>query len=163
MDYRLSDPYLDPPGIEEPVYTEQTIRLPQTYWCYQPIGTPPVGPLPSLQEGRVTFGCLNNFCKVNPLTLGTWARILQAVPDSQLLLHAAEGSHRWRTAELLQQLGVDPRRLSLSRPCRLKYLGYQRWIWPWIHSCIGGTTSCDAFWMACQITLRGVTAVVGPG
>ena len=50
IDYRLSDPYLDPPGAgggEEPFYSEETIRLPETFWCYhQSIATPEVGPLP---------------------------------------------------------------------------------------------------------------------
>jgi predicted O-linked N-acetylglucosamine transferase (SPINDLY family) len=28
MDYRLTDPYLDPVGMDESVYTEKSIRLP---------------------------------------------------------------------------------------------------------------------------------------
>ena len=36
MDYRLSDPYLDPPDSDLSLYSEKTIRLPETYWCYQP-------------------------------------------------------------------------------------------------------------------------------
>ena len=40
IDYRLSDPYLDPPGVDESVYSERTIRLPETYWCYIPTDTP---------------------------------------------------------------------------------------------------------------------------
>ena len=91
IDYRLSDPYLDPPG-EESFYSEQTVRLPDTYWCYQPIvDSPEVGPLPALANGAVTFGCLNNFCKVSEKTLGAWAKILREVPDSQLLLSRAGG------------------------------------------------------------------------
>src|SRR5436309_15905474 len=35
IDYRLSDPHLDPPGTDEAVYSERTVRLPETYWCYQ--------------------------------------------------------------------------------------------------------------------------------
>ena len=38
IDYRLSDPYLDPPGMDESVYSEKTIRLPDSFWCYDPLG-----------------------------------------------------------------------------------------------------------------------------
>ncbi len=163
MDYRLSDPYLDPPGMDESVYSEQTIRLPQTYWCYQPTGAPDPGPVPALDAGRVTFGCLNNFCKVTAPTLATWARILQAAPGSQLLLHAVEGSHRQRTSELIQQLGVDPRRLRFVAHVPMpEYLELYQQIDialdPFPYG--GGTTTCDAFWMGVPvISLRGETAV----
>ena len=33
IDYRLTDPYLDPPGIDQSMYSEKSIHLP-TYWCY---------------------------------------------------------------------------------------------------------------------------------
>jgi hypothetical protein len=37
MDYRLTDPYLDPARAhDESVYSETTIRLPDTFWCYDP-------------------------------------------------------------------------------------------------------------------------------
>ncbi len=29
MDYRITDPWIDPPGIDESVYREQSIRLPE--------------------------------------------------------------------------------------------------------------------------------------
>ena len=118
MDYRLSDPFLDPPGLDESVYSEQTFRLPQTYWCLSSRTiTPPIPPVPALGAGFITFGCLNNFCKVNETTIETWAHLLQAVPDAQLLLHAAEGSHRQQTADLFQRLGIDPWRCVSSAGC----------------------------------------------
>ncbi|HMD54558.1 MAG TPA: tetratricopeptide repeat protein, partial [Phycisphaerae bacterium] len=65
IDYRLSDPHLDPEGTDLSVYTEQTIRLPRTYWCYQPGGDGnPVAMPPAATAGHITFGCLNNFAKV---------------------------------------------------------------------------------------------------
>ena len=51
IDYRLTDPYLDPPGATDDDYTEQSIRLPHCFWCYQPgATTPPVGALPARDE-----------------------------------------------------------------------------------------------------------------
>src|SRR5262245_12323822 len=65
IDYRLSDPYLDPPGLDEAYYSEETIRLPETFWCYDPLIEPAINPLPAIQNGYVTFGSLNNFSKLN--------------------------------------------------------------------------------------------------
>ena len=105
IDYRLTDPYLDPPGRFDQFYSEQSIYLPETYWCYQPIvQTPSINRLPALQAGQVTLGCLNNFCKVTAPTLAVWRELLQAVPQSRLLLHAQVGRHRdWVSSFFAQQ------------------------------------------------------------
>ena len=48
MDYRLTDPFLDAPGHHETFYTEESVWLPETYWCYRlHVDMPPVGPLPA--------------------------------------------------------------------------------------------------------------------
>ena len=47
IDYRLSDPYMDPPGTDLSMYAEQTFRLPRTFWCYNPKESPDVSPLPA--------------------------------------------------------------------------------------------------------------------
>jgi len=167
MDCRLSDPYLDPPGIDESVYSEQTIRLAETYWCYEPQDTSPVGPLPASSASHTTFGCLNNFCKVTDPTLAIWARIFHAVPHSQLLLHAAEGSHRQRTAERLTQWGIDPARLRVVSKVPLSeylqlYSQMDIALDPFPYG--GGTTTCDALWMGVPVvSLAGNTAVSRAG
>ncbi|HMD55163.1 MAG TPA: tetratricopeptide repeat protein, partial [Phycisphaerae bacterium] len=62
IDYRLSDPYLDPEGTDLSVYSEQTVHLPHSFWCYQPGGeTINSKSLPVHNAGYITFGCLNNF------------------------------------------------------------------------------------------------------
>ncbi|MFX6031748.1 hypothetical protein ABTE99_19430, partial [Acinetobacter baumannii] len=82
IDYRLSDPYLDPAGGSDAVYSERTIRLPNTFWCYAPLGpTPEVSGLPAQRTGELSFGCFNNFHKVTRETLLLWSRVLRAVPD----------------------------------------------------------------------------------
>ena len=51
IDYRLTDPYLDPPGPDDNCYSEQSIRLPETYWCYEPgIATPDVTPPAGVEQ-----------------------------------------------------------------------------------------------------------------
>ena len=43
IDFRLTDPYLDPPAQGDSDYSEQSIRLPRCFWCYQPDpDSPPV-------------------------------------------------------------------------------------------------------------------------
>jgi predicted O-linked N-acetylglucosamine transferase (SPINDLY family) len=164
IDYRLSDPYLDPPGRDETVYSEQTVRLPETYWCYQPVdGLPEVGALPALEKGFVTFGCLNSFYKVNDGVLRVWARLLRKVPQSRLRLFAREASHRRRVQEVMAQEGVEIARVLFADWMPL--LDYYR-----LYNTIdigldtfpygGGTTTCDAMWMGVTtVSLAGRTAV----
>jgi protein O-GlcNAc transferase len=169
IDYRLSDPYLDPIGINESVYSERTVRLPDTFWCYDPLDgrVIPVNPLPALSSGIVTFGSLNNFCKVNDDVLSLWATVLRQVNNSRLLLLAPMGSHRSRALERLKQEGIDPGRVEfVAGQSRQKYLETYHRIdvgldtFPYN----GHTTSLDSFWMGVPVvTLVGSRAVARAG
>ena len=167
IDYRLTDPYLDPPGQNEAFYTEQTLHLPETYWCYAPLSaTPPVEPLPAAQAGVVTFGCLNNFCKVSGRALDTWSRLMQRVPSSRLLLHAQPGSHRDTVRDHLARQGIAPERLTFSGTLPVvQYLGlYGRIdvaLDPFPYG--GGATTCDALWMGVPVVSLAGTTAVGRG
>jgi len=164
IDYRLTDSYLDPPGGDESCYAEQSVRLPDCYWCYRPVlDTPPPHEPPSAASGRVTFGCLNNFCKLSAETRDAWGRLMAAVPASRLLLHAHAGSHRDRVRGTLAAAGVDPQRVEFVDllPTR-EYFGVYRQIGvaldPFPYG--GGTTTCDALWMGVPVvSLAGRTAV----
>jgi protein O-GlcNAc transferase len=169
IDYRLSDPYLDPIGMDESIYTERTIRLPHSFWCYDPLDCRDiqVSPLPALTSGGVTFGCLNNFCKINDAVLSLWAKVLRQVKNSRLLLLAPMGSHRSRTLERFRLEGIDPGRVEfVSVQSREKYLQTYHRIdigldtFPYN----GHTTSLDSFWMGVPvITFVGNTAVSRAG
>jgi len=50
-----------------------------------------VNALPAHENGRVTFGCLNNFYKVNEPMLRIWARLLGQAKDSRLVLLTGAG------------------------------------------------------------------------
>jgi predicted O-linked N-acetylglucosamine transferase (SPINDLY family) len=87
MDYRITDRYLDPPGMTEALHTEKLARLPGSYWTYPlPAHVPQVGALPADANGYITFGSLNTFAKITDPVLRLWGRILNAVPDSRLRL-----------------------------------------------------------------------------
>ena len=58
----------------------------------------PISPLPAQKSGSITFGCLNNFCKVNDGVLEFWARVLREVPDSRLMLLVPPGVRGERVA-----------------------------------------------------------------
>jgi predicted O-linked N-acetylglucosamine transferase (SPINDLY family) len=154
MDYRLTDAFLDPEGADESVYSEKSVRL-RSYWCYQPArDTPDIGPAPVLGEGRITFGCLNNFCKMRPGTFETWCELLRRVPDSRLILHAREGSHRERTQERFARQGVAGERIEFVEGLPLPgyFAQYNRIdiaLDPFPYP--GGTTTCDALWMGVPV------------
>ena len=113
IDCRLTDPWIDPPDLFDRYYSEESVRLPDAFWCYDPLASEPaVSELPALEKGCITFGCLNNFCKVNASVLRLWARVLEAVDRSRLVLLADEGRHRQETLDLLEQEGVEPDRVS---------------------------------------------------
>jgi protein O-GlcNAc transferase len=164
MDYRLSDPFLDPPDADTQMYTEETIRLPDSFWCYDPLTNgPEVSPLPALAKKQITFGCLNHFRKVNDDVLAVWAKVLGAVPESRLLLLAPEGSARDRVRSFFHAAGVERDRIEfVGRSARFDYLGKYREI----DICLdtfpynGHTTSLDALWMGVPtVTLAGDTVV----
>lgn len=164
IDYRLTDPYLDPPGMFDRFYSEESIRLPDTFWCYDPLTSEPaVNELPALTNGYITFGSLNNFCKVSEGTLRLWARVLNAVENSRLITFISAGTHRDRTRDFLVHQGIAADRLTfVGRQSRSRYLQQYLQIdigldtFPYN----GHTTSLDAFWMGVPVvTLVGDTVV----
>ncbi len=114
MDYRLTDPHLDPDSSDPLPYTERSWRLPNTFWCFHPlVQSMPVSPLPAAKNGYVTFGCLASFRKVNEPTLHSWARVLREVKGSKLLLHAPLGNARERVLATFERAGVAASALEL--------------------------------------------------
>ncbi len=164
MDYRITDPIADPPGMTEPLHTEQLLRLPGCFLCYNPgVEFPAPSPRPSLAGGGITFGTMSNFSKINPQLIELWALLLQRVPGSRLLLRY-RGQERQRIGRMLgtflEQHGVAGHRLELlghaaSVPDQLA--GYHQLdialdTFPYN----GTTTTCEALWMGVPvITLAG--------
>ncbi|HVT90506.1 MAG TPA: tetratricopeptide repeat protein [Tepidisphaeraceae bacterium] len=164
IDYRLTDPYLDPPGMNDAFYSEESIRLPDSFWCYEAIEDESVSPLPADAGGHVTFGCLNNFNKVNDLVLGMWSEVFKAVPSAKFILHAPEGRAR---QHVIERLGMDPARIEfLSRQNHREYTRTYHRIdigldtFPYN----GHTTSLDSIWMGVPVvSLMGKTVVSRAG
>ncbi len=163
MDYRITDPHLDPPGAAEP-YSEQSLRLPNAFWCYDPLTeVPEVNPLPALSAGRVRFGCLNDFCKVHRSVLELWAQVMRQVPESSLLLLAPKGSARRGVLDTFAREGIEEHRVEfIERQPRSMYLEAYHRIDLGL-DCFpanGHTTSLDAAWMGVPVvTLVGNTVL----
>jgi predicted O-linked N-acetylglucosamine transferase (SPINDLY family) len=163
IDYRFTDPYLDPPGLFDACYSERSIRLPDTFWCYSPIALTPVSDLPALHNGTITFGGLNAFFKVNPGVLSLWARALHAVERSRLMMRVPEGCSRQWVLDTLKLEGISAERIEfVGRQPRGRYLETYHRIdialdtFPYN----GHTTTLDALWMGVPaVTLVGQTVV----
>ncbi len=171
MDYRFTDPFLDPPcRVREAQrnaptpYPEESICLRDSFWCYHPLGLePPINPPPATTIGHITFGSLNNFCKVNATVLRLWAGVLRAVDRSRLLMLAPEGVARQRTLDVLAQEGIAPDRITFvaNQPLQ-QYLATYNSIDIGLDTlpANGHTTTLDSLWMGVPVvTLVGQTAL----
>ena len=162
IDYIIGDPYVTPES-EADHFVEKIWALPETYCCFSPPrGAPQVTALPALANGFVTFGCFNNLAKVNERVIALWARVLQAVPGSKLLLKTkalADETVKARIRGQFQERGIEADRLILEGPApRTELLGaYGRVdiaLDPFPYP--GGTTSAEALWMGVPVlTKRG--------
>ena len=162
MDYRITDPFLDPPGAPLP-YSEQSLWLPHSFWCYGPDPEEAAaGELPQRRVGHVTFGCLNNFMKVSRATLELWARVLGANPGSRLLLIAPQDARDF-VRNVLRENAVESERVEL-----VDYQSRERYLETYNRIDIaldtlpyqGHTTTLDAYWMGVPVvSLLGETIV----
>lgn len=171
VDHIVTDAHIDPPEGECGLYVEQPLRLPGCFVCYRALdfeenggaGTVPDGaPPPCEKSGYITFGCFNNYAKVTADVLGLWARVMQAVPDSRLLIKTAAMADRQtadRLAKTLASRGIDCGRLVLQgRTSRAEhvaaYADVDIALDPFPYN--GHTTTCEALWMGVPVvTLAG--------
>jgi protein O-GlcNAc transferase len=168
IEYRLTDPYLDPPGMHDDQYSEESIRLANNYWCYDPGAEAmpaelPGAEAPSVRAGSVTFGSMNNFLKVSPAALDLWARLLGAVARARLLLYANPGRHLQSVLDRFAAAGVGAERIEF-----VPRQGWSAYIRTFGRIDValdtfpygGGITTLDALWMGTPVvTLAGKTAV----
>jgi protein O-GlcNAc transferase len=152
IDFRITDPFIDPPPVQGDPIVEKPFRLPDCWCCYDPLSDLPVSK--PRMDGPVCFGSLNNPCKLNPPLLQLWANVLRAVPKARLAIQVISDHHRQQVLYVLENAGVAPQRVELlgffSRPNYLR--AYDR-----IDICLdtlpynGITTTCDALWMGVPV------------
>jgi predicted O-linked N-acetylglucosamine transferase (SPINDLY family) len=167
IEFRLTDAYLDPPGRTDGDYSERSILVEPSIWCYEPPArAPEVGPPPALKNGYVTFGCLNQFAKASPPALEAWTAILTAVAGARLVLLAPEGSHREALLRRFEGRGVARERVAfVAKSGWLEYLGryleIDVGIDPFPYN--GHTTTLDALWMGVPVVTQSGRTGVGRG
>jgi protein O-GlcNAc transferase len=169
MDYRITDSLLDPEDAVWSRSVETPIRLPETWCCFDPIDKyPEPERLPALRTEHVTFGCLNNFCKVNDGVLRLWAELLRTVEGSRLLLQCPAGETQVRVRQSFAAQGVASHRLELitRTATRKEFLRlFERIdlaLDPFPYN--GGTTTFEALWMGLPVvSLAGEASVSRAG
>ena len=134
-------------------------RLPHGFLCYRPnSGAPDVVSPPCLSAGFVTFGSFNNPAKINADIVALWARVLQCVPNSKLLLKYGglqDKTVQDRISGWFASSGIDRKRLDFmgKSESATEHLGlYGRVdIALDTHPYNGATTSCEALWMGVPV------------
>jgi predicted O-linked N-acetylglucosamine transferase (SPINDLY family) len=115
IDYQFTDPVSIPASVR-PLFAEEVYDLPCCITFEAPDFSPPVLDLPARSKGFVTFGSLNRFAKVTPAVENLWARILEAVPGSHLMLKDAVFDLPEKRQEVLaafRRRGIPPERIDL--------------------------------------------------
>lgn len=155
VDYRISDPFADPPGWSDRLGAERIVRLPHSYFCYRPpLESPEPGRLPGSAKESVTFGCFNFISKMSGAFLDAAARVLAAVPASRLLLKSRTlnlPAAARPVRERFERAGIDPARVDLRgwEPTVRSHLEAYREVDIALDSFPynGATTTCEAMWM----------------
>lgn len=170
MDYLITDPYSSPQG-QSAYFTEQLLYLPHNRFCYRPPEyAPELAPLPALASGYVTFGCFNNYLKLNRQVIAVWANLLHACPESKLILKNKAMNDALMVKQILanfEQHGIGAERLLLEKtsPHAELLSAYNRVdiaLDPFPFT--GGLTTSEALWMGVPVvTLAGETLVSRQG
>lgn len=159
IDWIIADSVLIPSGSER-FYSERVMRLPRSSICFEPPSFARDWPLsrsPCERTDGITFGSFNKLDKTTPDVLRVWAKILNAVPSSRLVLRNKgldDGAVAKRFRSLLQQAGVSSEQVLLHGWCSHEELlaAYSNIdvaldTFPFS----GGATSADALWCGVPI------------
>lgn len=136
------------------------------YMAYQP---PADLPEPKRQEGeRFRFGSFNHSRKLNAGSVALYARVLEAVPNSELVLKSisfVEPSERERVRAALEAAGVDRVRVRLldATDDASDHIACYGWmdvaLDPFPYG--GATTSCEALVMGVPVVTLAGAGMVG--
>ena len=162
MDWFVADEMIVPKSLDAH-FRENIWRLPRLWVAYRGDQSLPGSHWAPQPDGAITLGTFNNLAKVRDESLGLWAKVMNALPDSKLLLKDRKGldpgvQKRIRTG--LAEFGISPERVEFAP-----------WTPDWIsHMALydrldialdtiplnSGTTAFDALWMGVPlIALQG--------
>jgi protein O-GlcNAc transferase len=161
IDYRITDSICDPEGTTEAFHSEELVRLPDVFTCYQPPESPPVASLPALRKKTVTFGSFNARAKISSSVVSAWATIMHRVPDSRILFHHVFGGQAEVAREIQRSLIRRFHKLGIS-PLRIEFVGARNLqahleIFNQVDLALdsfpfsGMTTTCESLWMGVPV------------
>jgi protein O-GlcNAc transferase len=165
IDYRIADEHSMAASAER-FFVERVVRLPRSCNCFRPTATPEPAPPPSLQAGKITFGCYNNPSKITRRVVATYSRILHEVPGSRLILKYAmfeDAQVRarfqgWFDADGISLDRVDFRGHSSIEAFMASFAEIDIALDPFPYS--GETTAMHTLWMGVPlVALEGTTTV----
>ena len=166
IDYFITDPYTSPRGCGQ-LFSETPVWLPHSRFCYSPPDyAPEVKRPPVLAGNPITFGCFNRIEKLVDPVLEAWVTILNAVPDSRLLLKAGTLNSEFICDDLrarFAKYGFEGKRLILRGPSPHpemleQYGDIDIALDPFPFN--GGMTTLEALWMGIPVvTLAGNSVV----
>lgn len=159
IDYLFSDAVSIPAEVRN-LFAETIVDLPTSMTFEAPAYAPPIGPLPALANGAVTFGCFNRLAKISEPVMRVWAEILAAVPGSRLVLKdpPLDDPHvRAAFGEAFAALGVERSRLDMrGRTPHAEHLALFGEIDialdPFPQN--GGISTWEALWMGCPTVAK---------
>ncbi|MFH1806395.1 MAG: tetratricopeptide repeat protein [Pseudomonadota bacterium] len=117
MDYIITHAMGLPDGAaENRLYGESVYRLAHSYFGYTSHDEDrSIAPSPGMINGYITFGSFARLAKISDATLNCWARIMNRVPDSRLIVKAAGLDDTYCRRHFLdraRQAGLNPDRME---------------------------------------------------
>ena len=149
IDGYISDSYWIPPELGWQ-FCESLAYLP-TPAVFRPTAlAPPANTLPAFRNGYITFGSFNRINKVNDAVIALWSLLLQALPDSRLVLAGIEKADETALLDRFNKAGIERERLTCHpRQQTSAYLTLHHEV----DLCLdtfphaGGATTAHAAWM----------------
>jgi predicted O-linked N-acetylglucosamine transferase (SPINDLY family) len=156
IDYFVSDA-VHTPDAEAVHFSERLVRLPRCRFAYRSFVATPCTTAPSGTRGFVTFGSFNRHAKITPSVLALWRAVLDAMPESRLLLRASAyrgaGTVEWLRRNWADA-GMPVERIDFHPYVPLAeaiaaYRGVDVALDPFPYN--GGVTTCDALSMGVPV------------
>jgi len=117
IDYFLADDVLVPEGSEH-LFAERVWRMDAPSIAFRPAaGMGEVSALPALSRGFITFGVLSRGIRINHHSVRCWSEILNALPDSRLVIDSRTFESSEVRDDLRQRFaehGIDAGRLEIG-------------------------------------------------
>jgi predicted O-linked N-acetylglucosamine transferase (SPINDLY family) len=167
MDAFIADPQLVPPDFDH-LFSERVVRLDRIPLAYAPPSyMPAVAPVPARTRNHVTFGYFGRTARIHDGVVAAWARILDSVPGSRLVLNSppfTEPELRMQFFDRFARFGIGSHRLDLvcTRPQQQTFLAYggiDIALDPFPHN--AGTTTIEALWMGVPVVSLACRPPVG--